>query len=316
MILFPINPTWFALKFITRLRKHEKCCYKPSIRQAIAICNLILARLLNKGTCSVEDFIDIAVVTSPLENQALARQIAKKILSYSESIEKGYGESSISSNLLYDGKAKDLLDDIEDFDTNLEAIMDDFEFLKNYGKDLENFDISDVENSLNNNFFEEFKHELEMEPYKTALDVIQKNVSIDFDKINNLNSLLDLAKKVLSESGSLKNLLDLSLSEFLSINGIGKAKAAQIIAALELGRRTVSEKNGSNVSFRCSEEVANYYIPLLKDLKKEQFRVILLDIKNRVIKEVLISQGSLTSSIVRLATKPFAGRVRAIARLV
>ena len=85
------------------------------------------------------------------------------------------------------------------------------------------------------------------------------------------------------------------------------------MAALELGRRAVSEKNGNNVSFRCSEEVANYYIPLLKDLKKEQFRVLLLDIKNKVIKEVLISQGSLTSSTVRLATKPFAGRVKAIA---
>jgi len=70
------------------------------------------------------------------------------------------------------------------------------------------------------------------------------------------------------------------------------------MAALELGRRVVSKKNGSNVSFKCSEEVANYYIPLLKDLKKEQFRVILLDIKNKVIKDVLISQGSLNSSVV------------------
>jgi DNA repair protein RadC len=111
-------------------------------------------------------------------------------------------------------------------------------------------------------------------------------------------SALDLAKKILTEYSSLKNLLDLSLSEFLRINGIGEAKAAQIIAALELGRRAVSEKNGNNISFRCSEEVANYYIPLLKDLKKEQFRVLLLDIKNKVIKEVLISMGSLTSSIV------------------
>ena len=111
-------------------------------------------------------------------------------------------------------------------------------------------------------------------------------------------SALDLAKKLLGRYGSLKSLLDLSLSEFLSIKGVGKAKAAQVIAAFELGRRAISEKNGNNVSFRCSEEVANYYIPLLKDLKKEQFRVLLLDIKNRVIKEVLISQGSLTSSIV------------------
>jgi len=125
-------------------------------------------------------------------------------------------------------------------------------------------------------------------------------------------SALDLAKKILIEYSSLKNILDLSLPEFLKINGIGRAKASQIIAALELGRRAVSEKNGNNLSFRCSEEVANYYIPLLKDLKKEQFRVLLLDVKNKVIKEVLISQGSLTSSIVRLATKPFAGQVRPV----
>jgi len=111
-------------------------------------------------------------------------------------------------------------------------------------------------------------------------------------------SALDLAKKILAGSGSLKDLFELSFPELLKINGIGRAKAAQIIAALELGKRAISEKNGNNMSFRCSEEVANYYIPLLKDLKKEQFRVLLLDIKNRVIKEVLISQGSLTSSIV------------------
>jgi DNA repair protein RadC len=111
-------------------------------------------------------------------------------------------------------------------------------------------------------------------------------------------SALDLAKAILTRYKNLKGLLNASASELTGIKGIGKAKSAQIMAALELGRRAVSEKNGSNISFRCSEEVANYYIPLLKDLKKEQFRVILLDIKNKVIKEVLISQGSLTSSIV------------------
>ena len=111
-------------------------------------------------------------------------------------------------------------------------------------------------------------------------------------------SALDLAKKIITEYSSLKNLLDLSLSEFLKINGIGRAKTAQVMAALELGKRAISERNGNNKSFKCSEEVANYYIPLLKDLKKEQFIVLLLDIKNKIIKEVLISQGSLTSSIV------------------
>jgi len=126
-------------------------------------------------------------------------------------------------------------------------------------------------------------------------------------------SALDLAKAIMARYKNLNGLRNASARELTDIKGIGLAKSAQIMAALELGRRAVSEKNGNNVSFRCSEEVANYYIPLLKDLKKEQFRVILLDIKNKVIKDVLISQGSLTSSIVRLATKFIARRVKAIA---
>jgi len=114
----------------------------------------------------------------------------------------------------------------------------------------------------------------------------------------NGKSALDLAKLILSKYKNLNELIGSSVTELAEIRGIGMAKASQIMTALELGRRAISEKNGNNVSFRCSEEVANYYIPLLKDLKKEQFRVLLLDIKNRIIKEVLISQGSLTSSIV------------------
>ena len=131
----------------------------------------------------------------------------------------------------------------------------------------------------------------------------------------NSKSALDLAKLLLSRYKNLNELPGASIVELAEIKGIGRAKAAQVVAAPELGRRVVSEKNGNNVSFRCSEEVANYYIPLLKDLKKEQFRVLLLDIKNKVIKEVLVSQGSLTSSIVRLVTLFFAGRVKAMAHL-
>ncbi len=111
-------------------------------------------------------------------------------------------------------------------------------------------------------------------------------------------SALDLAKNVTSKFKNLRDLLNVSLPELLEINGIGRAKAAQIFASLELGKRAVSEQNGNNKSFRCSSEVANYYIPLMKDLKKEQFKTILLDVKNKLIKEVLISQGSLTASIV------------------
>ena len=111
-------------------------------------------------------------------------------------------------------------------------------------------------------------------------------------------SALDIAKTLLLKYENLNELLDVSVSELEEIKGIGLAKAAQVIASFELGKRAVSEKNGSNISFKCSEEVAKYYMPLLKDLKKEQFRLVMLNIKNRIIKEVMVSQGSLTSSIV------------------
>lgn len=111
-------------------------------------------------------------------------------------------------------------------------------------------------------------------------------------------SAIDLAKNLINKFENLKNISNAGYNELLEIPGLGKAKASKILAAIELGRRIQSEKNGNNTKFRCSEEVANYYIPLMKDLKKEQFKVILLDIKNKVIKDILISQGSLTSSIV------------------
>jgi len=111
-------------------------------------------------------------------------------------------------------------------------------------------------------------------------------------------SALDLAKELLIEFNELKGLINTFPSELLDLKGIGKAKAAKLVAAFELGRRAAALKNGNCKSFRCSEEVASYYIPILKDLKKEQFRVLLLDTKNKIIKDELISQGSLTSSPV------------------
>jgi len=118
---------------------------------------------------------------------------------------------------------------------------------------------------------------------------------------HNSRSALDLAEVLLSRFKNLKGLLNASVYELTRIEGIGQAKASQIIASLELGRRSVSEKNGNNISFRCSEDVANYYIPLMQSLKKEQFRILLLNIRNKIIKEVLISQESLTSSIGNLS---------------
>ena len=60
----------------------------------------------------------------------------------------------------------------------------------------------------------------------------------------NGKSALDLAKVLLSRYKNLNELLDVSITELAEIKGIGRAKASQIMAALELGKRAVSEKNG------------------------------------------------------------------------
>jgi DNA repair protein RadC len=132
--------------------------------------------------------------------------------------------------------------------------------------------------------------------YLTNSELLAIMLGTGISNNNNSRSALDLAKTLLSRYKNLNGLLDVSATELTEVKGIGWAKASQIIAAIELGRRAVSEKNGNNKIFKCSEDVANYYIPMLKHLKKEQFRIILLDIRNRMIREILISQGSLTSS--------------------
>ncbi|MHA1763672.1 MAG: hypothetical protein ACTSYC_07935, partial [Promethearchaeota archaeon] len=200
MILFPMNPTWFALKFITTLRNHEKCLYKPSIRQAIAICSLIMARFLNRGECKVEDFVEIAVVTSPLENQVLARKIATQLLTYAEMIEKGHGTDVFSPNMLLLGeKALDLLNDLDENYNDLDDIFDDLEFLRNYQEELEDFDLEKFEAFMDNNLFETNRNDLETEPYKTALDIIQNHGGMDVQNMKDLDSLVSMARKILSE---------------------------------------------------------------------------------------------------------------------
>ncbi len=111
-------------------------------------------------------------------------------------------------------------------------------------------------------------------------------------------SALDIGRELLTKFGNFRNLDLLSIGELCTIKGIGIAKATQIKAALEIGKRMSSQYGGKRTQFRSAEDVVNYYIPLMRDIKKEIFKIILLDSKNRMLKEIIISQGSLTSSLV------------------
>ena len=109
---------------------------------------------------------------------------------------------------------------------------------------------------------------------------------------------IDLARELLDQQESLQKLFSRSPSELMKIKGIGPAKAATLSAAFELVRRIQSQSHISKASFKRSSDVANHFLPLMRDLRKEVFKVLLLNRANRLIKEVTISEGTLEASIV------------------
>jgi DNA repair protein RadC len=109
---------------------------------------------------------------------------------------------------------------------------------------------------------------------------------------------IDIARELLDRYESLQKLFSRSPSELTTFKGIGSAKAAILSAAFELVRRIQSQKISDRASFKRSSDVANHYLPLMRDLRKEVFKVLLLNRANRLIKEVFISEGTLDASIV------------------
>ena len=110
-------------------------------------------------------------------------------------------------------------------------------------------------------------------------------------------SAVDLGRELLERFGSLAGIEQAGIKEICAVPGIGRAKAAELKAAIELGRRH-QKPNLAGASFCSSGDVAAYYRPRMKDLKKEMFRCALLDTKNKIIREEIVSIGSLSASIV------------------
>lgn len=111
-------------------------------------------------------------------------------------------------------------------------------------------------------------------------------------------SALQLAARLLSRSGGLRALPDLSLEEMEEIRGLGPAKAVMIKAALELGRRLATTPRGEPDSMTNPGQVARLFMEELRYRKKEHFKVLLLNTKNHIISREEISIGSLNVSIV------------------
>jgi len=112
-------------------------------------------------------------------------------------------------------------------------------------------------------------------------------------------SALDLARRLLVQFGSLRELKDAAISDLCSVNGIGPARAAQIKAALALAGRIGGNAMRRGSRFTSSKAVYEHFHPRLRYLKTECIHCLLLDAKNRVQKEVEISSGGLSAAMAK-----------------
>jgi DNA repair protein RadC len=115
---------------------------------------------------------------------------------------------------------------------------------------------------------------------------------------NRTVSVMDLANRVLTTVDGLYGLIDVAVEELVAIPGIGVAKALQLAAAVELGRRVVHKPAARKRQIRTADDAAGYFMDRMRYLKKEHFVILHLDTKHCVIGEETVSMGSLDASIV------------------
>ena len=114
-------------------------------------------------------------------------------------------------------------------------------------------------------------------------------------------SAVDLARKVREVFPSFRSMADASAGRWRSVKGLGAAKQCRIKTAVEIARRFGEEKLAEKARVMESQEVAARYMPRLRDLKRELFRVLFLDSRNAIIHEREMEEGTVNqaSPVVR-----------------
>jgi DNA repair protein RadC len=111
-------------------------------------------------------------------------------------------------------------------------------------------------------------------------------------------SAIDLALHLIHAFDGLRALDAASIAELCQIKGIGPAKATSIKAALELGKRLSGEPPRRQLKITSPQDLVTYFQPRLQHLRKEVFKAVLLNTKHHMLKDVTISEGSLSASLV------------------
>lgn len=111
-------------------------------------------------------------------------------------------------------------------------------------------------------------------------------------------SAVDVAREMLADYGSLAAVAAREPVELARRPGIGRAKAARLAATFELTRRLRARPPGTRIVLGSPAEVHAAFGPLMADLPREVFRLALLDAKNGLVRDLVISEGTLSTSLV------------------
>jgi DNA repair protein RadC len=109
---------------------------------------------------------------------------------------------------------------------------------------------------------------------------------------------VEVAREMLAAYGSLSGVASREVAELARLPGVGRAKAARLVSAFELTRRLRARTPGDRTALGSPSEVHAAFGPLMEDLPREVFRVALLDAQNGLLRDVVVSEGTLSSSLV------------------
>ncbi|MFH1277751.1 MAG: DNA repair protein RadC [Candidatus Eisenbacteria bacterium] len=129
-------------------------------------------------------------------------------------------------------------------------------------------------------------------------------------------SALDVAADLLARFENVRALADGGWPKLLGMPGVGAGKAARIVAAAEFGRRVVRYRGDEPYPISTPNDAAQLLMDDMRTLDREEFRVLLLDAKNRVIGVELVSVGTLTASLIHPREGLKAAIVRSAASVI
>jgi DNA repair protein RadC len=112
-----------------------------------------------------------------------------------------------------------------------------------------------------------------------------------------LNALA-LANRLLARTDGLHGLPRMAVESLRDVSGVGPARAARIVAAVELGRRTLTRAVAKRAKLGTPKQLAAYLLPQFGSAAVEQFGIVMLDTKTRLLRVKIVSTGSLDATVV------------------